>query len=466
MKKVFCCAALVLMVLFSCKKDHREPPTVGTPPIEEEPIEPTQPGREVLTWVDAQSNVFGTYGKFSSKTEISSILDRLKDCGVTGLVIDVKLGTGYTMYNSAYTTEQKSMGGKNKPDDYVEFLIAEAKKRQMKAYVSLMTFVDGEASIATGYAFDNPEYKEKNESIVVKDASGTLGRISSMGHSVFMNPAQPEVQQRVLNLIKEITEKFEIDGLILDFCRYSDINSDFSDFSKDQFIKFMKDKFNDASAANMNFPRDIVNTWTVSSGQVVPSVTGKYFKQWLYYRASVIQDFVKKARVAVKSVKPDVAFGSYVGAWYGSYHYVGVNWASKDYDPFQDYNLRMDWAYPGYGETGYLEEVDLLMTGNYFTQIMLNENPLTAGMKYHWWSMEGSLNGIDYITKNRRPIYGSIDLGNVPYASKAEISRAIQYILSRTSGGIMLFDVVHMYGPQYNYLKEELFDAVKTGVQN
>ena len=170
--------------------------------------------------------------------------------------------------------------------------------------------------------------------------------------------------------------------------------------------------------------------------------------------------------MARKSVKPNIEFGAYVGAWYGTYYQVGVNWASKEYDPFQDFNVRFDWAFPGYGETGYFEELDLLMTGNYFTQIKLSENPATAALKYHWWSIEGSLNGIDYITKSKKPIYGSLDIGNINYANKGEISRAIKYILSRSSGGVMLFDVVHMYGPQYNFLKQELFDAVKEGIKN
>ncbi|WP_160067257.1 alpha amylase family protein [Sphingobacterium bovisgrunnientis] len=465
-KKILC--GLLVCVTIACSKDKPSlPPEVGGPskPDDETPID-QEPGRNVLAWVDAHSNVFGTYGKFNDKAEIVAILDKLKDSGVTGLVIDVKPSTGHTMYPSSLRKDLTTRDGKTRPTDYVEFLIAEAKKRQMKSYLSIVTFVEGDANRKIGYVYDNPTFKEKNESIVVASEQGNLARISTVQNAVFVNPVQPEAQERALDLIKEITGKFDLDGFILDYCRYNDINADFSDYSKEKFIEFLKTKFNDASAANMDFPKDIVNSWKSSNGQIVPNVTGKYYKQWLYFRASVIQDFVKKARTAVKSVKSNVDFGAYVGAWYGSYYNVGVNWASKNYDPFQDYNLRMDWAYPGYGETGYFEELDLLMTGNYFTQIMLSENPATAGMKYHWWSMEGSLNGIEYITKNTRPIYGSMDIGNINYKSKEEISRGIKYMLGRTSGGVMLFDVVHMYVPQYNFLKQELFDAVKAGVKN
>ena len=203
----------------------------------------------------------------------------------------------------------------------------------------------------------------------------------------------------------------------------------------------------------------------MSGDRVVPNSTGKYYGKWLLYRASVIHDFVEKARAAVKATKPSVKFGVYVGAWYTTYYSVGVNWASNEYDPFNDQAVRFDWAYPGYKETGYAEELEFLMTGNYFTQIRLSENPATANLTYHWWSIEGSLNGIKYVTKNKMPLYGSIDLGNVDWPSQQRISEAMKYILNNTSGGIMLFDVVHVYAPQYNRLKQPLWNALREGLK-
>lgn len=456
----------LLLFIIACKDEIHAPPKISGNDGSSVVIEETSPGKEALVWVDARSNVFGTYGRFSNIVEISNILDTLKDCGITGLVIDVKPSSGHTMYASNYAKEFTTLDGKSKPTDYVEYVIAEAKKRNMKAYLSIVTFVEGDGSRKMGYAFDNQSYKDKFESIVVTNTTGKLGRISETGKNVFVNPAQPEVQDRALKIIKEIVGKFDLDGLILDYCRYTDINADFSEFSKNQFIAYLQENHNDAQAARMNFPSDIVSAWRESSGQLLPAATGKYYSKWLVYRTSVIQDFVKKARLAVKEIKPNVKFGAYVGAWYTTYYQVGVNWASEDYDPFQDFTVRFDWATPGYGKTGYFEQLDLLMTGNYFTQVMLSENPVTSALKYHWWSVEGSMNGVEYITRNKRPIYGSIDVGNVAYNNTAEISRAIKYIMSRASGGIMLFDVVHMYGPQYNKLKTNLFPAIKAGIKN
>ena len=455
-----CTAAMFLLAACS-KKDGG-----GTVRPEPEPDVDTVRKRNVVAWVDARSNVFGTYGRLNDTAGINRVLDTLKMVGVNGLVIDVKGSSGYTMYPSAYATQITTMDGKTITPgvDYVGYMVQEAKKRQFKVYASIVTFVEADGARSSGKLFDDPDFRSKYESIVC-DAAGNRVPVTSMGKNGFVNPAQPVVQERVLNIVKEIVGKYDIDGFILDYARYTDIHADFSDFSKTDFINWLKVKYNDTDAEKMKFPADIVASWKTSGDQVQPNVTGKYYQKWLVYRCSVIQAFFEKARAAVKSVKPNVTFGVYVGAWYTTYYYVGVNWASKEYDPFNDQAIRFDWAYPGYGATGYGETLDHLMTGNYFTQIKLADNPATAGMKYHWWSIEGSINGTKYITKNKMPLYGSIDMGNVSWANTGEISKAIKYILSQTSGGVMLFDVVHVYAPQYNRLKVPLWDAIKEGTK-
>lgn len=456
-------AALSLLLSVSCKKSGS---SAGGNGGEENGNTDTVRARNVLVWVDCRSNVYSSSGRFNDTAQIRKTLDTLKNVGVTGLVLDVKGSAGYTMYPSAYTTQYSSIGGISfTPNvDYVAFMVDEAHKRNLKVYASTVTFVEGDASRGMGTLYDDPAFKSKYESIVC-DVNGNRVPITSTGRNGFVNPAQPAVQERALNIIKEIVTKYNVDGMILDYARYADAYADFSDFSKTQFIEFLKNKFNDNSAASMNFPGDIVSSWKNSSGTILPNTTGKYFNKWLLYRSGVIYDFFKKARAAVKAIKPNVNFGVYVGAWYGTYYQVGVNWASQDYDPFSDQSIRFDWAYPGYNETGYAEQLDILMTGNYFTQIMLSENSATANLKYHWWSIEGSINGIKYITKNKVPHYGSIDVGNLSWSSKSEITRAIKYIMANTSGGVMIFDLIHVYAPNTNLLKQPLWDAIADGIK-
>lgn len=418
--------------------------------------------REVAIWVDL-ANVYGDYGRFHDTIQIKATLDTLKEVGITTLVVGVKSASGYTIYPSNFTKKIVSQNGKSFPAnvDYLAFMTREAKKRNLKILASTNVFVEGDDK-GTGLVYEDANYK--NYQAVVCRADGKRVPITSEGMTGFVNPAIPEVQAHAIDLLKELVQKYEIDGIVLDYCRYHNIDADFSDFSKNEFIKFLQDKYGDNDAKNMKFPEDVVTSWKTVSGEVVPDVTGKYYKRWLLWRVKVIYDFVKKARAEVKSVRPTATFGSYVGSWYGTYYQVGVNWASQNYDPFSDSEVRFDWAYPDYNKYGYVEELDLLMTGNYSSQIMINDNPASAGMTYHWWSVEGSVNGGKYVTRNKVPLYGSIDMGNVTFAKKEDISKAMKLILSKTSN-LMLFDVVHVYAPQYNRLKVPLWSELREGLK-
>ncbi|KQC01920.1 alpha amylase family protein [Pedobacter sp. Hv1] len=456
-------ALIALMALSSCKKTVTPDPEKPDP---KPPVVNEERRREAIVWVDARSNVFGTYGRLSDTAMIKTTLDTLKEVGVTGLVLDLKGSSGYTMYPSNYSPQVTSQDGKSIPAgvDYAGYFIKEAKKRNFKVYASIVTFVEGETSKARGKVFEDAQWKNEYQSIVC-DVNGNRVPVTSTGKNGFVNPSIPAVQERALNIIKEIVGKYELDGMLLDYGRYTDVSADFSDFSKNDFIKFLENKYQDSEAKKMSFPSDIVTSWKISSDQVLPNATGKYYKRWLLYRATVIHDFFVKARAAVKSVKPNMKFGTYVGAWYTTYYQVGVNWASQDYDPFNDTDLKFDWAYPDYNKTGYAEQLDLLMTGNYFTQLMMKDNPATANLAYHWWSVEGSLKGGKYITRNKMPLYGSIDMGNVDWPDQKSISNTIKYILDNATGGVMLFDVVHVYAPQYNRLKQPLWGALREGLK-
>lgn len=459
--KITMVSVLIFSSYIACKKSN----TDNNLPEDKSIVLPdTMRKNEAIAWVDARSNVFGAYGRFSDTAKIRRVLDTLKQVGVTGLVLDVKGSNGYTMYPSNYSIQVTTLDGKTFTPgvDYVGFMIQEAKKRNFKIYASIITFVEGSAG--KGKVFEDPLWRDEYQSIIC-DETGKRVPITSTGKNGFVNPSIPAVQERALNIIKELAGKYELDGLILDYARYNNIDADFSDFSKNDFIKFLEEKYGDSQAKRMEFPADVVKNWKIVTGTLLPNATGKYYKRWLLYRATVIHDFFVKARAAVKSTKPNMQFGVYVGAWYSSAYYVGVNWASQDFDPFNDEELRFDWAYPDYNKTGYGPQLDFLMTGNYFTQLMIADNPETASLTYHWWSVEGSLKGAKYITRNAMPLYGSIDLGNTDWTSQQEISKTIKYMRENSSGGIMLFDVGHIYAPQYNRLKQPLWEAVREGLK-
>jgi len=454
-----------LIALSSCKKASTPDGTEPEPPTPESTD--TLRLKEAVAWIDARSNVFGSQSRFLDTGKIRATLDTMKQVGITGIVLDVKGSSGYTMYDSQYADNAFVKEGKRMPAgvDYVAFMIAEAKRRNMKVFCSMVTFVEGDRVRRQGKVYDDAVFKDQYQSIVC-DLAGNRVPITSTDRNGFVNPAIPAVQDRAINIIKEIVGKYNPDGFLMDYARYADAYADFSDYSKNDFIKFLETKYNDNDAKNMKFPADIVSSWRQNGDAIVPNATGKYFKRWLIYRSTVIRDFFAKARTAVKSVNGNVKFGTYVGAWYGTYYQVGANWASQEYDPFNDREIRFDWAYPDYEKTGYAEQLDLLMTGNYFTQLYIDDNPATAGMKYHWWSVEGSLKGAKYVTRNKMPLYGSLDMGNLSWPDEKSVTNTIKYLRNNSTAGVMLFDIIHVYAPQANRLKKPLWNAVREGLKD
>mgnify|MGYP000270166603 CR=1 FL=1 len=53
------------------------------------------------------------------------------------------------------------------------------------------------------------------------------------------NPALPAVQDHEIAIFKEVAQKYDFDGLLLDRARYDNIQSDFSDFSRGKFEAYI-----------------------------------------------------------------------------------------------------------------------------------------------------------------------------------------------------------------------------------
>ena len=167
------------------------------------------------------------------------------------------------------------------------------------------------------------------------------------------------------------------------------------------------------------------------------------------------------ARKEVKAVNPNISFGTYTGAWYPSYYEVGVNFASKDYDPSKDF----DWATPEYKNYGYAELIDLYATGNYYTDITIDEYLKNSHSVWNetdsqaqsgtWYCVEGSCQHLRTILKNNKFMGGV--LVDQFYNNPAKLSKAIAMNL-KLSDGLMVFDIVHI-------INKNLWKEVEEGMR-
>jgi Domain of unknown function/Glycosyl hydrolase-like 10 len=395
----------------------------------------------VILWMEASAN----FSRLGTAGRMADVFQKVADMGVKGIVIDVKGVAGLVCYNSSIAEQLKTWNGYTQEAnfDYLRNAITEAKKKGLKVFASMCIFTEGMnyGGIRYGKVYNDPDFADMQSQVMT--VSGEVRKITDLYSYGMINPLQPAAQDYELSLINEVVSNYDLDGFVLDYCRYYDICADFSDYSLTKFKEW-------ANLASVK-PTDIVQSWKTNYGAVVPDVTGPQYKKWLEFRAMSLRDFIEEARTEVKSIKPKMAFCSYSGAWYDSYYYVGVNWASNTYDPYS--GGFSSWATPTYKNTGIAELLDLFMTGNYTATL--------SGTG--WWSVQGQIEGAKTILKNANIQYGAVDIGNTVWADMKNMQDAIVMILKQTKG-IMLFDLVHIDDPATNHFDQQLYVSVKQAI--
>lgn len=406
-----------------------------------------------LMWIDATANI----ERFNNKDTIDYYLEKVKELGFTDIVVDVRPISGHLLYESDYAPLLTEWNGKeiNYTFDYLGYYIEKAHKLGMKVQASLNTFVAGH-----NYMDEGPIYEggKADWATIVYPPNEEVKLIpiteEKQKYSAMVNPINEEFQEYILNIFREVVTKYpELDGVILDRVRYDGFTADFSELSRRKFEEYLGKELD-------LFPDDIYRWKKDEQGNFYPE-RGQYFLQWIEWRASVIHNFMAKARGVIKEANPEISFGTYTGAWYPSYFEVGVNFASKNYDPSADY----DWASPTYKEQGYAELLDLFTVGNYYTTITIDEyqekNPEVKnetdmwGQKSIWYCVEGSNQNLKTILDGNQ-FYGGI-LADQFYDNPEVLTESIKMNLA-TSDGLMIFDIVHI-------ITKDMWDYVEKGMR-
>lgn len=391
----------------ACSKNSHEIPD-GNPVKPEEPEETTV--KPKYLWFDAEAN----FTRFATQDSIRYYLDKTKETGFTHIVVDVRPIYGQVLYKKTTTMQQLTkVGGKtvNRDWDYLQFFIDESKKRDLKVVVSTTFFPAGNPVTKEGLVYEDAEWAKKTTKQWTpkgyKDIKDDPTKVAA-----FLNPALPEVQELALTFVKEIVSNYEIDGYALDYCRYPDVQSDFSDESRAKFEAYIGKKLT-------NFPNDIFS-WNGTE-----RVDGPYAKKWFEFRSMIIHDFIKKTREEIKSIKPDVNVELWSPSWYGALYENGQNWASTQYNPAFEYY----WASPEYYKTGFAELLDIFLLGTYLDIVYGKDEPE---------SIEYGIARAKRIIKNGCTIYGTIDA-----SKKKDVGDAATVCLEQTEG-LMVFDIVHV----------------------
>lgn len=453
MKKTYIYLTSILMIFAACKEaDTSIPEWPWNDPVTPDPT-PEVVAKPRYVWIDAGGN----FEQFAnSEDNIKADLARVKEAGFTDVIVDVRPTVGDVLFKTSAADQLKKMdvwstagyiwAERTATFDYLQAFIDEGHRLGLKVNASINTFVGGYLC-PYGLGSDGLLFRDETKKDWATVLNGQDGLVNSMDllndetdyGTKFLNPANAEVQDYLLSILGDLA-KYDLDGIILDRCRYDDngLMSDFSQESRTQFESYVGETV-------ANYPTDILPAGTSEA----PASPSSWYKSWLSFRVKTIHDFVVKAHDKVKAVNADIRFGAYVGAWYSSYYTSGVNWASPQYDPSVDYPA---WANADYKNYGYADHLDFIFLGAY-----------AAADKIYGsgeWTVEGFCKQGGQLLKGDVPFAGGPDVGNgsgwADGGQEAKIPDVINACINN-SDGFFVFDICHIR--MYNY-----WDAFKRGI--
>ena len=446
-----------LLILAACTKPSKEPPKIDWGG---EPSTPTASdtlrANDAYVWVSCEGN----WEEFSNSREnIARDIAKLKECGFTDIVVDVRPTNGGVLFKSSHAKPQTRMDcwtsrgyvfiNRTADFDYLQAFIDEGHKAGLRVHAVINTFVGG-CLCPYGLGSDGMLFEDsskKSWASVVNTEDGLVSTMDLLDDSVdygakFLSPINPEVQDYVLGIIADLAA-YDVDGIILDRCRFDDysLQSDFSDLMKSGFEEY-------CGKTISNWPSDVMKPGQSAFNGSTTSLQ----KQWLEFRAKVIHDFVVKAADKVHSIKPEMKFGCYVGGWYSSYYYSGVNWASPKYDPKADGYY---WAGNNYKDFGYADHCDYMFIGAYAS----TGNIYGSGE----WTMEGFCKQAKRLFKGDVPFAGGPDIGNgsgFENGGQGDLmDDIVEACMGNSTAGMFFFDLCHIRMHDY-------WDDIKGAIEN
>ncbi len=391
---------------------------------------PNQQQSELVMWVEQFPNA----KVLTNREAVATMVNNVKKAGFTSIGLDVKGPEGYVSYRkndlskTPYLTATKNPNKQVKDDgfDLLEVVLQEAHKIGLKVYTSFNFFTEGNITV-NDYAILH-EHKDWEEIVqrpedkgkLLKITESTRGKEAAKGKLLalaFVNPSNKEVQDFQLLRVEEVLKNYDIDGIVLDRCRYDNLYADFSHVTRNAFEEYLEKE----GKILENFPADAFKI--DKEGTLVK---GQFFKEWITFRSQTICDFTRRIRSLVDKYKteknPNLKMAAYVGSWYEVYYQNGVNWASNQFKYDDRLSFPDSEIYgENYNKTSYLNNLDFLMIGTYYKTPKEVNRYITLG---------------NILTCGQIPLLGSMSLPDLSVSDQGKVFGASL----KNSSGLMIFD--------------------------
>lgn len=366
-------------------------------------------------WVDAYANL----RRFCDGDSIAAYLRKIRKTGFNTVILDVKPGCGYALYDSGILPRLTEWGGTRREAgwDYLGRWISEARKLGIGIIPSISALGFGDANLRKGLIYDSGKWNGKTQARMASHCGDSLVdmRDDKGVDAVMLNPCLAEVRRLVKAVVREIVTKYPgIKGVCLDYCRWWSGEYGFSDSTMQAFSAKMGKR--------------------VSRNQVITADGGRgeYYAQWVKFRSQAIHDMVAEIRECVKSADPAKDLLLWASGDWGGRYGVGQNWASPRYVP-----PASDVYTADYSSTGFADRLDTFILGAYSDYIWKRDNPQA------WiWTVENLVSSYGGYTMGDCNVWGSVQVYSATLTA-ADVSDEV-YLCMRHTGGLMVFELSHV----------------------
>lgn len=226
---------------------------------------------------------------YYDRKSIEQVLDTLCDAGINNIFIETYYH-GKTIFPSQ---TMEKYGFIKQYEDYVGFdplkiWITESHRRGIKVHIWFQTYYVGNKSPETNSQYIlavHPEWANRQKKNADSDA---IAYSVSEHNGYFIDPANPQVQNFLYELLCEIVERYKPDGINLDYIRYpqslSPIYPNY-DMSNWGYTQFARNEFRDM--------------YGIDPIELKPN--DSLWPYWRVYRCTKVSNFVRKASLLCRS---------------------------------------------------------------------------------------------------------------------------------------------------------------------
>lgn len=382
-------------------------------------------------WMCGEAN----FDRFSDKDTITYYLEKARETGFNNIVVDVKPIEGKVLYKSKIVPELTCIDTLvvERDWDYLQYVIDEAHRLGMKVTASACVFPVGSASLQKGLCYEDSAFDRLTCLEYRPDGTMQDIRTDTAKVAAFLNPVLQDSRDYAMSVLSEIVTNYDVDGLALDYCRFPDLESDFSADSRAAFENHIGREVDE-------WPADIF-TYN-DSAKVVP---GELYSDWLAFRAGVLRDFITEVSDSMKSIRPDLELNYWAGSWIHAIEKNGQNWAS----PRSEWCRKYPYGSDEYQQAGFAPALDNFIVGAYLERVYGPDDNE---------SVEYALNRADSVIMGDCHVIGSIQSINhsADPSDPHNLGNAVKCCLEN-SEGLMVFDIVHVINRnQWAQIKEAI----------